>query len=69
MAAVNYMTFSEAAAEIGCETWHVRRVHERGLMPTPAKVGVCRVVARRDLPKLRRALEQAGYLKAEPVPA
>jgi hypothetical protein len=45
--------------------WQIRRVIERGLFPEPARIGPYRIFAPDQLPLLREALVQAGYLPRE----
>jgi DNA-binding transcriptional MerR regulator len=52
----------EVAALLGVTPWQVRTVHQRGLLPPPARAGLPRVIFPADLPALRRALQKAGYL-------
>jgi hypothetical protein len=61
----NFLRLGEVCAELGggLQTWHVRRLFERGLLPEPERLGTCRIVARADLPKIREALIEAGYLQ------
>jgi DNA-binding transcriptional MerR regulator len=59
------LTIGEAALRLGVRPWQVRRVYTRGLMPPAARVGAYRVIPEQDLPKVERALRQAGYLPAE----
>jgi hypothetical protein len=48
---------------LNCEHWQLVRCYQRGLVDEPPRVGNSRVLTPADLPALRSALEQAGYLK------
>ena len=60
---VAVLTLGPAAKLLGVRTWQLRRLFERGLMPEPPRVGAYRVIAVTDLPYLKAALHEAGYLK------
>lgn len=60
-----FLTIGAVATRLGCQPWHVRRLFERGLLPPAVRLGVYRVVDEDDLPKIEKALRQAGYLAAE----
>ncbi|MCI0741057.1 MAG: hypothetical protein L0Y72_18590 [Gemmataceae bacterium] len=53
-----------AAKLLGCDPWKLHRLFERGLTPQPQRVGRYRVLRVADLPRIKRALEAAGYLEA-----
>ena len=57
------LTIGEVARRLGCDSWHVRRVYERGLMPPAQRVGRHRAVPLGDLPAMKKALLAAGYLR------
>jgi hypothetical protein len=57
------MTLGQVARRFGCALWQVRRLYERGILPPALRVGVYRVVHVQDLPKVERALREAGYIK------
>jgi DNA-binding transcriptional MerR regulator len=59
------ITIGSAAAQLGVEPWQVRRLYERGLLPPAARVGPYRVIDLGDLPRVKTALRDAGYLPAE----
>jgi hypothetical protein len=61
------LTLGDIARRYGLQTWQVRRLYERRILPEPARVGSARVVHPDDLPKIEAALRQAGYLKPEVV--
>jgi DNA-binding transcriptional MerR regulator len=64
------MTLGDVARLVGVDVWQVRRLYERGLLPPAARVGGKRVVSAAELPRVRRALTEAGYLRSEePAPA
>jgi hypothetical protein len=60
-------TTGALALRYGCETWQVRRLFERRLLPPAERVGSYRVVDEADLPKVEQALRDAGYLKVQEV--
>ena len=62
------LTLGPASRLLGCHTWQLRRLFERGLLPEPPRVGAYRVIAVEDLPKVEEALRRAGYLPAEQSP-
>ena len=57
------LTIGEVATRFGLQMWQVRRLFERGFLPEPDRVGVNRVVPEGDMPKIEKALREAGYLK------
>jgi len=57
-----FLTLGEVSKRFGCFTWQVARIFERGLLPEPLRLGNYRVVAERDLPIIRRALAECGYI-------
>jgi DNA-binding transcriptional MerR regulator len=56
------LTIGAVAERLGVPPWQVRRLFERGFLPPAARVGAYRVIAPADLPKVERALREAGYL-------
>jgi hypothetical protein len=60
-----FLTLGTIAKRYGIPAWMVRRIFERGILPPAARVGIWRVVAEADLPRLEAALRQAGYLRQE----
>lgn len=64
-AVCQYLTLTDAAARLGVEPWQVRRLHERGILPEPPRLGRNRLYTEADLDTLRQALQEAGYLKTE----
>ena len=60
------ITIGEAARRLGFETWQVRQVFIRGLLPPAQRVGVYRVIAEADLPKVEASLKECGYLPQTP---
>ena len=56
------LTIGQAAERLGAQSWRLRRLYQRGLLPEPQWVGRSRVVNEDDLPQIRTALEKAGYL-------
>jgi hypothetical protein len=61
------LTIGDAAAHLGCREWQLRRLFSRGLVGEAARLGRTRIIPRAQLPRLRKALERAGYL--EPLAA
>lgn len=60
---IPFVTLGTAAKSLGVRAWQLRRIFERGLMPEPPRVGAYRVIAVADLPRLKAALQDAGYLR------
>jgi DNA-binding transcriptional MerR regulator len=60
------LTIGAVAERYGCPAWQVRRLFERGLLPPAARVGAYRVIAISDLPRVEKALNDAGYLPSNP---
>jgi len=58
-----YLTVGEAADRCGVQCWRLRRLFERGLLDEPERVGHARLIPEGDMPRVRAALEAAGYLK------
>ena len=59
------MSTGELARHFGCESWQVRRLYERGLLPPAQRIGRYRYVAVADLPAIEVALTQAGYIRRQ----
>lgn len=57
-------TLGEVAEHFRLPTWKIRRLFERGILPPAERIGLYRVVAAKDLPKIEAALHKAGYLPA-----
>jgi DNA-binding transcriptional MerR regulator len=57
-------TMGQLARRYGCQSWQVRRLFERGLLPPASRVGPYRVVSEADLPAVEFALQKAGYIPA-----
>lgn len=53
----------DVANECGVEQWQVRRLYQNNLLPPPEVVANQRIIRRRHLPRIKRALVKAGYLK------
>ena len=58
----NEFTTREAAAAVGIFDWQARRLYARGKLPEPIRFGPYRLIRREDLPALRQAAIEAGYL-------
>ncbi len=61
------LTIGAVAQRLGVQPWQVRRLFVRGLLPAAARVGAYRVLFEDDLPAVKAALRQAGYLSTEEV--
>jgi DNA-binding transcriptional MerR regulator len=61
----NLMTIGEVADRFSCQSWKIQRLVSRGLLPAPHRVGPYRVFNAKDLPAIKKALEDAGYLPAK----
>ena len=59
------LTIGQVAARFGVLAWQVRRLFESGKLPEPPRMGVYRAISPDDLPVIKRALQDAGYLKGE----
>lgn len=57
------LTLGDAATRLGCQSWQIRKMYTKGILPEPPRIGGVRVLAEADLPALRAALLKAGYLK------
>jgi hypothetical protein len=57
------MDTRDAARVLGVEPWQVARLYQKGLVDEPPRVGNSRVLTPQDLPALRTAFQEAGYLK------
>jgi excisionase family DNA binding protein len=58
-------TVGQTARVFGVDSWHVRRLFERNLLPAPRRFGRHRVIPASDLPRVEAALRAAGYLRPE----
>jgi hypothetical protein len=61
---MNYkpLSIGDVALALGCRPWQIRRVIGRGLIAEPPRVGPYRVFVTGDLPRIRAALKEAGYV-------
>lgn len=64
-AAMKMMTLGDVARKYGLQTWQVRRLYERRILPEPSRVGSSRAVPETDLPVIEAKLIEYGYLKPE----
>jgi hypothetical protein len=64
-----YLTVPEFARRLGIPAWKVRRLFERGLAESSARFGAYHLLDVADLPRIKKALVEAGYLKAADAPA
>ncbi len=62
-----YLTLGQCARRLGVETWQVQSLIDRGLGPTPGRIGTYRVLREGDLPALADAMAAAGYRPAQPA--
>jgi excisionase family DNA binding protein len=62
LTAKDVLSVGEAASLLGCKDWHLQRLFARGLVAEPARAGRQRLIERRTLPALQKALLEAGYL-------
>jgi hypothetical protein len=70
MTDVPFLTLGAVARHFGCQTWQIRRLFERGILPPAPRAGAYRLIAVRDLPAVEQALRDVGYLSAgREVPA
>jgi hypothetical protein len=70
MGAEELLTIGQVGDELKVQSWKVRRLYERGLLPEPPRLGRNRWIARSSLSAVREALLAHGYLKpAQPVEA
>jgi hypothetical protein len=58
------LTLPKLAARIGCPSWQIRRLLERGAIPEPSRAGLVRLFGEGDVAAVRAALVDAGYLPA-----
>jgi hypothetical protein len=56
-------TTGDLSKRYGVPVWQVLQTIRRKFLPEPQRIGVYRVWLEEDLPKIRRALIDAGYLK------
>ncbi len=56
-------TVPQAARLLGVPTWCVRRLYESGRLPEPPRAGGYRLIDAADLPAIRAALGEAGYIR------
>jgi DNA-binding transcriptional MerR regulator len=61
----DYLSTGQAALRLRCLPWQLHRLWDRGLLPEPRRYGRYKLIDPADLPQIRRALEEAGYLPAE----
>jgi hypothetical protein len=59
------LTVGGVAKHFGLPAWQVRRLFETNRLPEPMRVGRYRIVTAADLPAIRAALVDAGYLARE----
>jgi hypothetical protein len=60
------LSMGQVADLIGCQTWKIRRLIGRGLLPEPVRIGVVPIFHRDQLPAIRERLREAGYLPGSP---
>jgi len=59
----DFISLGDVAKRLGCEPWQVRRLFEKRILPPAHRIGMYRVVEKNELPKIKTALVEAGYLK------
>lgn len=59
----DWLTVGQVAELLGAQTWRVQRLIERGLGPKPSRIGRHQVFRKDDVPAVKKALQDAGYLK------
>lgn len=57
------LTTADVAKELGVHQWQVRRLFSDGNLPEPPKVRGYRVIQRKEIGKIRKALVARGFLK------
>lgn len=62
-----FFTVGSIAQYFSLPAWQVRRAIERGFLSEPPRVGAYRVFLPDDLPRVRAALKEAGYLDVSEV--
>lgn len=62
-----YLTTGQTALHFRVPLWQVLALFKRGFLEEPARVGYTRSIPVDDLPRVRAALQAAGYL-AEDAP-
>ena len=60
-----FLTTGQLARHFAVPEWQIDQLFRRQLLPPPDRAGHLRIVMREDLPRVRAALVQAGYLRAE----
>lgn len=61
--AKDFLSVGQVAEKLGINSVQVGRLYERGFLPAAPRVGMRRIIPVEDLPKLKEAAKQAGYLK------
>jgi hypothetical protein len=63
-----YLTLGQVAQRYpGLQVWQVRRIFERRFLPEPQRIAGVRVIPAKDMPKVDKALRDAGYIKETAV--
>jgi len=57
-------TVGDVARRFLCQSWEVRRIYERGILPEPPRAGRSRIIPAEDIPKVEAALREHGYIPA-----
>lgn len=58
-----HMSLGDLSRRFGLPVWKIRRLFERKILPEPERVGRLRTFGPGDVPKIEKALKEAGYLK------
>lgn len=57
------LTTPEAAKRIGCTRSQLREVYRKGHLPPVPRAGLTRLIAEKDLPRIKRKLIELGWMK------
>jgi hypothetical protein len=60
--AANIMTTAQVAQRLGAPLWWIRSMIHRKVLAPPSKIGPVFVWRPEDLPRVRQALRDEGYL-------
>jgi len=57
------LTMSQVANQFRCQAWQIGKLIKRGKIPEPRRVGKIALFQPGDVPRIEKALREAGYLK------
>lgn len=57
------ISIGQIALKLHVFPWKIRRLFETGKLPEPERIGNYRLFTEADIPRIKKALEEAGYLK------